>query len=110
MIFLRRLGIVSYWVGWVLAVLFAIVSALFLLGRHPSDHEAAILGLGFAVLSPVCWIRGRTCKLTALGISSRHWAPRRARVEGLRAFRGNTAACPHAVPPSGNNFVRAITL
>ena len=57
MIFLHRLGIVLYWVGYVFAVLFAIGGALFV-------HNGLVCGgpisgaWVFAVLSPVCWIWG----------------------------------------------------
>ena len=53
MIFLHRLGIVLYWVGNVLAILFAIASL-----------PNAINGLvsGGPISRPVCWIWGRAMK------------------------------------------------
>ena len=61
MIFIRRLGIVLYWVGYVLALLFAIVSlpiALNALISGGTIREAWV----YAVLSVVCWIWGRLMK------------------------------------------------
>jgi hypothetical protein len=61
MIFIHRLGIVFYWVGYVLAILFAIVSLLIALNGLISGgaiSEASV----YAVLSVVCWIWGRLMK------------------------------------------------
>src|SRR6266446_6001834 len=61
MIFLHRLGIVLYWVGYVLAVLFAIGSLLIAL--NGLIFGGPISGAWvFAVLSAVCWIWGRLMK------------------------------------------------
>jgi hypothetical protein len=61
MIFLHRLGIVLYWVGYAVAILFAIVSLLYALnglGFGGPMSEAWI----FAVLSVVSWLWGRAMK------------------------------------------------
>jgi len=61
MIFLHRLGIVLSWVGYVLAVLFAIGSLLIAL--NGLIFGGPISGAWvFAVLSAVCWIWGRLMK------------------------------------------------
>jgi hypothetical protein len=55
---LERLGIVLYWVGYSLAILFAIVSLLISLNGLVFGGPiswACVL----TVLSPVCWIWGR---------------------------------------------------
>jgi hypothetical protein len=61
MIFIHRLGVVFYWVGYALAILFAIVSLLIALnglsfGGPISEAWA------FAVLSVVSWLWGRAMK------------------------------------------------
>ncbi len=53
---LERLGIVLYWVGYSLAILFAIVSLLISLNGLGGPISGAWV---FTVLSPVCWIWGR---------------------------------------------------
>jgi hypothetical protein len=58
MIFLQRLGIVLYWVGYIFAVLFAIASLLFALNGYLPSGETIVWAWVFAVLSPVCWIWG----------------------------------------------------
>ena len=61
MIFLHRLGIVLYWVGYFLAILFAIGSLLAALNGLISGgpiSEACV----FAVLSVVSWLWGRAMK------------------------------------------------
>ena len=62
MIFLRRLGIVLYWVGYALAILFAIVSLLIALNGLISGGGAISGAWVYAVLSVVCWIWGRLMK------------------------------------------------
>jgi hypothetical protein len=55
---LERLGIVLYWVGYSLAILFAIVSLL--ISLNGLIFGGPISGAWvFTVLSPVCWIWGR---------------------------------------------------
>jgi hypothetical protein len=55
---LERLGIVLYWVGYSLAILFAIVSLL--ISLNGLVFGGPISGAWvFTVLSPVCWIWGR---------------------------------------------------
>jgi hypothetical protein len=57
MIFLHRLGIVLYWVGYVFAILFAIVSLLIAL--NGLSFGGPISGAWvFAVLRVVCWVWG----------------------------------------------------
>jgi len=57
MIFLHRLGIVLYWVGYGFAILFAIVSLLIALSGL--SFGGPISGAWvFAVLSVVCWVWG----------------------------------------------------
>ena len=61
MIFLHRLGIVLYWVGYAVALLFAIVSLLVALNGLTSSgpiSEACV----FTVLSVVSWLWGRATK------------------------------------------------
>ena len=61
MIFIHRLGIVLYWVGYAVALLFAIVSLLVALNGLISGgpiSEACV----FAVLSVVSWLWGRATK------------------------------------------------
>jgi hypothetical protein len=61
MIFIHRLGIVLYWVGYALALLFAILSLLVALNGLTSGgpiSEACV----FAVVSVVSWLWGRTMK------------------------------------------------
>jgi hypothetical protein len=61
MIFIHRLGIVLYWAGYGLALLFAIVSLLVALNGLISGgatSEACV----FAVLSVVSWLWGRAMK------------------------------------------------
>ena len=61
MIFIHRLGIVLYWVGYFLAILFAIGSLLAALNGLISGgpiSEACV----FAVLSVVSWLWGRAMK------------------------------------------------
>ena len=61
MIFIHRLGIVLYWVGYVLALMLAIVSLLAALNGLTSGgpiSEACV----FAVLSVVSWLWGRAMK------------------------------------------------
>ena len=61
MIFIHQLGIVLYWVGYALALLFAILSLLVALNALTSGgpiSEACV----FAVLSVVSWLWGRTMK------------------------------------------------
>ena len=81
MIFLRRLGIVLYWVGYVLAVLFAIGSLLIAL--NGLIFGGPISGAWvFAVLSAVCWIWGRLMKY----ILTEMWAAEHfPRLVGIRA-------------------------
>ena len=61
MIFIHRLGIVLYWAGYSLALLFAIMSLLVafngLISGGPIS-EACV----FAVLSVVSWLWGRAMK------------------------------------------------
>jgi hypothetical protein len=57
MIFLRRLGIVLYWVGYVFAILFAIVSLLIALNGLSFGGPIS-QAWAFAVLSVVCWVWG----------------------------------------------------
>ena len=61
MIFLHRLGIVFYWVGYILAILFAIWSLLIALNGLVSSGSISEAWV-FAVLSPVCCIWGRLMK------------------------------------------------
>ena len=61
MIFLHRLGIVFYCVGYVLAILFAIWSLLIALNGLVSSGSISEAWV-FAALSPVCWIWGRLMK------------------------------------------------
>jgi hypothetical protein len=61
MIFVHRLGIVLYWVGYGLALLFAIVSLLVALNGLISDGAIGDAWV-YAVLSVVCWIWGRAMK------------------------------------------------
>jgi hypothetical protein len=61
MIFLRRLGIVLYWVGYVFAILFAIVSLLIALNGLSFGGPISEAWV-FAVLSVVTWLWGRTMK------------------------------------------------
>ena len=57
---LERLGIVLYWVGYSLAILFAIVSLLISLnGLVFGGPISEAWVLVFTILSPVCWIWGR---------------------------------------------------
>jgi hypothetical protein len=61
MIFLHRLGIVLYWVGYVFAILFAIVGLLIApngLSFGGPISEAWV----FVVLSVVTWLWGRAMK------------------------------------------------
>ena len=60
----NRLGYVLYWAGWFFAVQFAIASAdaLIALDSDPNSSETTIAAVGFAVLSPVCWLWGRAMK------------------------------------------------
>jgi hypothetical protein len=62
MIFLRRLGMVLYWVGYVFAFCFAIVSLLIALNDLRSFGGPISEAWVFAVLSAVCWIWGRLMK------------------------------------------------
>jgi hypothetical protein len=61
MIFLHRLGIVLYWVGNVLAILFAIASLPNAINGLVSGGPISRAWV-FALLSPVCWIWGRAMK------------------------------------------------
>src|SRR5947209_17457027 len=61
MIFLHRLGIVLYWVGYALAILFAIVSLLIALKGRISG-EGISGAWAYAVLGVVCWLWGRAIK------------------------------------------------
>jgi hypothetical protein len=61
MIFIHRLGIVLYWVGYVLALLLAIVSLLSALNGLISSGTIAEAWV-FAVLSVVSWLWGRAMK------------------------------------------------
>jgi thiol:disulfide interchange protein len=61
MIFLHRLGIVLYWVGYVFAFCFAIVSLLIALNGL-SFGGAISEAWVFAVLSVVTWLWGRAMK------------------------------------------------
>ena len=62
MIFLRRLGIVLYWVGYALAILFAIVSLLIALNDLRGFGGPISKAWVFAVLSVVAWLWGRAMK------------------------------------------------
>jgi hypothetical protein len=57
MIFIHRLGIALYWVGWVFAILFAIAGALFAISGLISGGRISGAWV-FAVLSVVCWVWG----------------------------------------------------
>jgi hypothetical protein len=61
MIFLRRLGIVLYWVGYALAILFAIVSLLYAFNSLSFGGPISEAWI-FAVLSVVSWLWGRAMK------------------------------------------------
>ena len=52
MIFLQRLGIVLYWVGYVFAALFAIASLLFALNGYLTSGEAIVWAWVFSYLAP----------------------------------------------------------
>jgi hypothetical protein len=62
MIFLHRLGIVLYWVGYALALLFAIVSLLIALNDLRSFGGLISEAWVFALLSVVSWLWGRAMK------------------------------------------------
>jgi hypothetical protein len=62
MIFLRRLGIVLYWVGYVFAFCFAIASLLIALNDLRSFGGPISEAWVFAVLSVVSWLWGRAMK------------------------------------------------
>jgi hypothetical protein len=57
MIFLHRLGIVLCWVGYALAILFAIVSLLYALNGLSFGGPISAAWV-FAVLSVVSWLWG----------------------------------------------------
>jgi hypothetical protein len=61
MIFIHRLGIVLYWVGYVLALLLAIVSLLSALDGLISSGTIAEAWV-YALLSVVSWLWGRAMK------------------------------------------------
>ena len=61
MIFIHRLAIVLYWVGFVLAILFAIGSLLIALNGLTSGGPTSGAWV-FAVLSVVSWLWGRAMK------------------------------------------------
>ena len=61
MIFIHRLGIVLYWIGFVFAILFAIAGALIVLNGLISGAPMSGVWV-FAVLSAVSWIWGRLMK------------------------------------------------
>ena len=61
MIFLHRLGIVLYWVGYALAILFAIVGLLYALNSLSFGGPISAAWV-FAVLSMVSWLWGRAMK------------------------------------------------
>jgi hypothetical protein len=61
MIFIHRLGIVLYWVGYVLALLLAIVSLLSALNGLISSGTIAEAWV-YALLSVVSWLWGRAMK------------------------------------------------
>jgi len=61
MIFLHRLGIVLYWVGYGFAILFAIVSLLIALSGLSFGGPISEAWV-FAVLSVVTWLWGRAMK------------------------------------------------
>jgi hypothetical protein len=61
MIFIHRLGIVLYWVGYVLALLLAILSLLAALNGLISGGTIGEAWV-YAVLSVVSWLWGRAMK------------------------------------------------
>ena len=61
MIFLHRLGIVLYWVGYALAILFAIASLLYALNGLSFGGPLSQACV-FAVLSVVSWLWGRAMR------------------------------------------------
>jgi hypothetical protein len=61
MIFLHRLGIVFYWIGYALAILFAIVSLLYALNGLSFGSPISEAWI-FAVLSVVSWLWGRAMR------------------------------------------------
>jgi hypothetical protein len=61
MIFLHRLGIVLCWVGYALAMVFAIVSLLYALNGLSFGGPISAAWV-FAVLSVVSWLWGRAMK------------------------------------------------
>jgi hypothetical protein len=61
MVFLHRLGIVLYWVGYAVAILFAIASLLCALNGLSFGGPMSEAWV-FAVLSVVSWLWGRAMK------------------------------------------------
>jgi hypothetical protein len=61
MIFIHRLGIVLYWVGFVLAILFAMGSLLIALNGLTSGGPISGAWV-FAAVSVVSWLWGRAMK------------------------------------------------
>jgi hypothetical protein len=92
MIFLRRLGIVLYWVAYALAILFAIVSLLIALKGRTSGGEAISGAWAYAVLGVVCWLSGRAIKyiLTKIYAAKELPPPGRARAQGEIEMRRPT--------------------
>src|SRR5882724_11130740 len=91
MIFLHRLGIVLYWVGYVFAFLFAIVSLLTALKGRASG--GGISGAwAYAVLGVVCWLWGRAIKYILTKIyAAKEFPPHgRARAQGEIEMRRPT--------------------
>jgi hypothetical protein len=67
MIFLRRLGIVLYWIGYAFAILFAIVSLLYALNGLRFGGQISDAGI-FAVFSVVSWLWGRAMRYILAGV------------------------------------------
>src|SRR5262249_56996580 len=54
---MTRLANVLYWAGCFLAVLFAACAVAAL--HNDSNFDETIAAVGFAILSPLCWVWGR---------------------------------------------------
>jgi hypothetical protein len=92
MTFLHRLGIVLYWVGYALAILFAIVSLLIALKGRTSGGGAISGAWAYAVLGLVCWLWGRAIKYIFTKIyAAKEFPPHgRARAQGEIEMRRPT--------------------
>ena len=61
MTFIDRLVNGLYWAGCFCTVLFA-ACALMALDSDPNSNETTIAAVGFAILSPACWVWGRAMR------------------------------------------------